>query len=131
MGKFFVAACVVMGVLLSACGSAKPGAAEPERHGTLTGFVVTGPVCPVLHAPPRSACRPRPVQGAHVDIRTRGHSVAATDTDRGGRFVVELPYGKYVVTATNPSPLGTTAQQRVELGARPTKVRLLVDSGIR
>lgn len=131
MGKLFGAACVVTAVLLSACGSTKPSTGEPERHGTLTGFVVTGPVCPVEQTPPLSACRPRPVQGAHVDIRTGGHTVAATDTDRGGRFVLDLPYGTYLVTATNPSPLATTAQQRVELGARTMKVRLLVDSGIR
>jgi hypothetical protein len=118
-------------VLVSACGSSGGVAGNPGPRGTLSGVVVTGPVCPVERVPPESACRPRPVSGAHVTISTGGRTVASIHTDKGGGFALELPYGSYVVTATNPGALHTTAQQPVHIGPRGAKARLLVDSGIR
>jgi hypothetical protein len=132
MARPFATAAVGVGavVAMSACGSAQPEHPGGAR-GTLTGRVVTGPVCPVEQNPPRAACRPRPLPAAHVAVTSAGHTVATADTDRSGRFVVELPYGTYLVTATNPGPLPSTARRRVRIGQRPATVRLLVDAGIR
>lgn len=57
--------------------------------------------------------------------------MASTHTDPAGRFRLSLPYGTYVIRATNSAPLRTTATRVVHLDGSAVSVRLVVDSGIR
>ncbi|MEZ2389311.1 carboxypeptidase-like regulatory domain-containing protein [bacterium RCC_150] len=113
-------------LLLSAC-TALPWVGVPS--GQVTGTVLTGPTCPVERV--GFECPPRPVSGAAVVAFDGDTMRGSTLTDADGAFRVTLPFGRYVIKATNAGGYASTATQEVVVSESPVHIRLIVDSGIR
>jgi hypothetical protein len=110
-----------------------PAAASAGRTG-IRGTALAGPVCPVERIPPDPNCAARPVAGAVVSVRDQaGTELARTTTGADGTYFVELPAGRYVVTAGSVDGLmGTPAPQDAAVAAGGTStVDLVYDTGIR
>jgi uncharacterized surface anchored protein len=100
----------------------------------MDGTATAGPVCPVERVPPESACAPRPVAGAVVEIRdASGKEVAQAVTASDGSFRIDLPPGVYTVEAQAAAGLmGTAGPQTVTVTrGEVTVVQLAYDTGIR
>jgi Carboxypeptidase regulatory-like domain len=110
-----------------------PGKVSDGRTG-IRGVALAGPVCPVERIPPDPSCAARPVAGAVVSVRDQaGTELARTLTGEDGTYFVELPAGRYVVTAGSVDGLmGTPAPQDAMVAAGATStVDLAYDTGIR
>jgi Carboxypeptidase regulatory-like domain len=110
-----------------------PGAASDGRTG-IRGIALAGPVCPVERIPPDPKCGARPIAGAVVSVHDQaGTEVATTTTGADGTYFVELPVGRYVVTASSVDGLlGAPAAQEVVVDAGGmSTVDLSYDTGIR
>jgi hypothetical protein len=112
--------------LLTSCAS--NGDAE-GKSGLVNGYVLTAPTCPVQRVD--QECPPRPVAGASV-VALDGSAVrGSTLTDSSGAFHVTLPYGHYVIKATNVGGYASTATDDVSVSGVPVRITLILDSGIR
>jgi Carboxypeptidase regulatory-like domain len=110
-----------------------PGTVATGRTG-IQGTATAGPVCPVERIPPDPACAARPVAGAVVSVRDpAGTDLARTLTGADGTYFVELPPGRYVVTAEPAAGLMGTpgALDAVVESGSTTTVDLAYDTGIR
>ncbi|MEO7148258.1 MAG: carboxypeptidase-like regulatory domain-containing protein [Terrimesophilobacter sp.] len=107
-------------VLLSGCN---------VHTGIVLGSVLAAPACPVQRAD--QPCPPRPVPGASVVAMVGDVISGSTLTDSNGAFQLELPTGRYLITATNVGGMRTTATEQVTISDTPRRVVLVVDSGIR
>lgn len=115
--------------ILTACGVSGPGSGATSL-GTLTGHVLSAPSCPVQQS--ASPCPPRPVVGGRVQVYQAGRLVEGLQTGSGGRFVVHLYPGNYLLVAHNAGGYASTARQRVTVTTGlTTTATLTVDSGIR
>jgi Carboxypeptidase regulatory-like domain len=118
---------------LTACGAQSAGPAG-DRSG-VTGRVRLGPQCPVERE--GDPCPDEPAADSWVTVATQqggdsyagGHVVARTTTDANGRYRVDLPPGRYVVTAQAGMSCELAAT-RVTSGAF-AKVDIPCDTGIR
>ena len=118
---------VAVAVLLL-CGCTESGRVA-GHSGLVTGYVLTGPVCPVERV--GHECPPRPVSGAAV-VALDGDAVRGTAfTDTAGAFSLALPDGRYVIEATNVGGYASTASKPVIISENPVQITLIVDSGIR
>lgn len=113
-------------LLLSGCTSP---ADQVNDSGLVEGYVLSSPVCPVERF--AQECPPRSVPGAEV-IALDGDAVrGSTITDTTGAFQLTLPYGRYLIRATNVGGYASTATQKVAVSDTPNHITLIVDSGIR
>lgn len=120
---------LVAATALLLCGCAGDSGQPAGHSGTVTGYVLTAPVCPVER--PGMECAPRPVSGASV-VALAGDTVRrSTVTDAAGAFSMTLPDGGYVIRATNVGGYASVASQDVVITDRPVEITLIVDSGIR
>lgn len=124
--RFALTLCGALTLLM--CGCADNG--NPEGHsGLVTGLVLTAPTCPVQRVD--RECPPRPVPGASV-VALDGTAVrGSTLTDSTGAFHLTLPYGRYVIRASNVGGYASTATERVSISGVPVRITLILDSGIR
>lgn len=91
------------GSFLAGCGT--EGSAPAGDQSGVAGRVHLGPQCPVETA--GDPCADEPAAGVDVTVAEQlpgelyaaGEVVATTTTDADGRFRVEVPPGRYVVTA--------------------------------
>jgi hypothetical protein len=121
----------VMVVALAGCGAAESGQGGGDTG--IRGVTVASPGCPV-----ESAASPCPGTGVvgHVRVRKVGGSeiVAEVVSSADGGFSVDVPAGRYLLTATASrglmQPQATRAIVRVYPG-RVATVTLRFDSGIR
>ncbi|WP_115787133.1 carboxypeptidase-like regulatory domain-containing protein [Arthrobacter silvisoli] len=111
------------------CGCSGDSGQPAGHFGTVTGHVLTAPVCPVER--PGMECAPRPVSGASVVALAEDTVRGSTVTDTAGAFSLTLPDGGYVIRATNIGGYASVASQDVVISDRPVQVTLIVDSGIR
>lgn len=125
---------VASGLLLVACGA--PDATDaPDPGGTarstsVTGSVQEGPTCAV--EPADAPCPPTPVEGALVQLVSRGHVLAATHSTADGSFRLAAEPGAFTIRATATGGLPGNASRPVTLTEGSTvPVRLLLDTGIR
>lgn len=126
VARFNLTWLAVAGLLL--CGCNEPGQLT-GHSGVVTGYVLTGPVCPVERV--GQECPPRPVSGAAV-VALDGDTVRGTVfTDTAGAFSLTLPDGRYVIEATNVGGYASTATEDVVISDKPVHITLIVDSGIR
>jgi hypothetical protein len=126
MARFDLTWLAVAGLLL--CGCTESGQVT-GHSGLVTGYVLTGPVCPVERV--GHECPPRPVSGAAV-VALDGDAVrGSTSTDTAGAFSLTLPDGRYVIEATNVGGYASTATEDVVISDNPVHITLIVDSGIR
>lgn len=121
--------CAATAVLVGACASSAGTGAPAGPRGTLAGRVVWQPTCPVQQFGRK--CVPSPVPGAAIEVRDSSAHVVSTRTDQRGRFRLALPYGTYVVQATGPQPLRSSASATVRIGSRGAHIVIAIDSGIR
>jgi hypothetical protein len=126
MARFNLTLLAVAGLLLSGCTES----GQVTGHsGLVTGYVLTGPVCPVERV--GHECPPRPVSGAGV-VALDGDAVrGSASTDTAGAFSLTLPVGRYVIKATNVGGYASTATEDVVISDNPVRITLIVDSGIR
>lgn len=111
------------------CACTSPGSPVTGHSKVVTGFVLTGPVCPVERV--GQECPPRPVSGAAVVAMDGDADRGPTQTDSNGAFHLTLPDGRYVLRATNIGGYASTATEHVVISDTPVHVTLVVDSGIR
>jgi len=120
-----IVAVLALSVSLSACAS---GAQEPA--GGITGIVTAGPTCPVEMA--NSPC-PLGVWTGTVRATATDGSTQETQTDREGRYRLQLPEGTYEVIpviAGGGPPSAASVSVTVAAGVMQT-LDLQVDTGIR
>ena len=120
---------LVVTATLLLCGCADEAGRVQGHTGVLTGYVLTAPVCPVERV--GQQCPPRPVHGATVAALDRDVAQGSTLTDTEGAFRLALPYGRYVIKATNVGGYASTASEHVVISDNPVQITLIVDSGIR
>jgi hypothetical protein len=126
MARFDLTLLALAGLLLCGC----TGSGQVAGHsGLVTGYVLTGPVCPVERV--GHECPPRPVSGAAV-VALDGDAIrGSASTDTAGAFSLTLPDGRYVIKATNVGGYASTATEDVVISDNPVHITLIVDSGIR
>lgn len=113
-------------VLMSGCADNRN---TSGHSGVVTGRILTAPTCPVQRV--GQECPPRPVPGSAV-VAVEGAAIrASTHTDSAGTFHLTLPYGRYVITATNVGGYPSTAAENVYVSGAPVQITLFLDSGIR
>lgn len=111
------------------CACTSPDSPVTGHSGVVTGFVLTGPVCPVERV--GQECPPRPVSGAAVVAMDGDAARGSTQTESTGAFHLTLPDGRYVLRATNIGGYASTATELVVISDTPVHVTLVVDTGIR
>ncbi len=122
----FLAAVVVVGIVIAACGG------RAVDRFPVEGFVHAGPTCPIESDPPDPACADRPVPDAVlVVVDAAGGEVASLRTDPDGRFRVELPAGTFTIV---PQPveglLGTPGDVSITVPV-DGRIDIAYDTGIR
>jgi len=140
------AAVISVGVVLAGCAGATSsrlttGGSQPTFPASTTappapagsgvyGFVTAGPTCPVER--PDQPCPPRPV-AAHIQAESAaGRTVAATDSDGAGRYLLALAPGSYTLVATTGTvfPRCPSVAVIVRAGG-PSRTDIGCDTGIR
>jgi hypothetical protein len=123
--KVLLAAALLM-VGISACASGTSGTGQV----TVGGRVLAAPSCPIARE--GSACPPKPVTGAVVDAVANGDTVASTTSGSDGTFTLQLPAGRYSLTAKVSAGFPATAMKDIDVPAAGLGgVTLTLDSGIR
>lgn len=122
-------ALLLFALLLAACGTDQTSGTE---LGTIRGRVLLAPTCPVEQV--ASPCPPRPLSDVVVRVvDAKGKVLAATTSNDGGRFEIEVRSGSYLLTASieqDPARSVIPTRVRVDAGA-VSHANVLVDSGIR
>ena len=113
-------------LLLSGCS---PWDGVTGQTGLVTGVVLSAPSCPVERI--GEECPPRPVSGASVVALVGEKVTASTRSDTEGGFRLTVPFGRYVIRATNTGGYASVASEQVAVSADPIRIKLVVDSGIR
>lgn len=124
MRVLLAAALLMVGV--TACSAGNSGTAQ----ATVSGRVVAAPSCAVARE--GSACPPKPVAGAAVEAVTNGETATSTTSASDGSFTLQLPAGRYSLTATSTTGFRATATSEIDVPATGMGgVTLTLDSGIR
>lgn len=133
MKRAFVALAVMW--VVAACGDpASVGQTTATTTYTVSGYVHSGPTCPVVITPPDPTCDDRPVAGAVLIIRDASGGLAAeTRSLSDGTFMFTLPAGTYTLV---PQPveglMGTAAELDViVVDGAVTHLDVAYDTGIR
>jgi hypothetical protein len=117
---------ILAAMLLVACGSSSTGTSS---RGVVSGVVNSAPGCPMDRV--GSPCPPRPVAGAAVVAlignKTRAHTTTGTD----GRFELKLPFGRYLIRATDTGGMKSSASTEIDVHTATVSIEIDVDSGIR
>lgn len=124
-----VSALVLFALLLAACGTDQT---SRTGLGTIRGRVLLAPTCPVEQV--SSPCPPRPLSDVVVRVEdANGKLLAATTSDDGGRFEIEVRSGSFLLTAAiEEDPARSVIPTRVRVVAGTVShANVLVDSGIR
>jgi hypothetical protein len=127
-----IIACVVAGASLTACAGTDHSANVARANASaIWGRVVIGPLCPVQRSD--SPCPDRPVQASVVIATASGHVIRMVASASNGTFSVDVPRGRYRVTAVEigsggraSRPLWVTVAPQA-----PAAVEIRIDSGIR
>ena len=123
--KVLLAAALLM-VAVTACAAGNTGTAQL----TVSGRVVAAPSCAVARE--GSACPPKPVTGAVVEAVANGDTAASTTSASDGSFALQLPPGRYSLTATSTTGFSATTTTDIDVPATGLGgVTLTLDSGIR
>jgi Immunoglobulin-like domain of bacterial spore germination len=107
----------------------------PAASG-VSGYIHTGPTCPVEQNPPNPNCADKPFAGAKVVIKSKanGSIVSQSTSDKSGNFRVTLATGTYSIDVSSasggPLPKCETKEATVASG-KFTTVDVSCDSGIR
>jgi hypothetical protein len=102
----------------------------------IAGYVLAGPVCPVITDPPDPACADRPVAGAEIVVHdASGTEVARAFSARDGTYAIGLAPGSYTVAALPVEGLMVAPQAQPvtvpDSAKEPIQVDLVYDTGIR
>lgn len=114
--------------LLVSCGNQTP---TTTAASGVEGRVLAGPTCPVESA--YSPCPDRPVETEITVVReSSGAFVKRGMSDSNGDFRIELPPGRYIVSAGGSSGIGGSqpVMAVVEEG-KFTTIEIQIDTGIR
>jgi hypothetical protein len=118
----------MLALLTTGCGSSDGPRAAVDSG--VEGLVVRGPLCPVLQSGV-----PCPDEPHEADVRiltANGDVVATVHTDKGGRFVVKLEPGGYVLVGVEQAELFFA--KPVDVVVKPhafTRAVVVFDTGIR
>ena len=130
---------LILLLLMAACGDAAAGDTTTTPTSTPQGFAVSGwvhsgPTCPVVITPPDPTCDDHPVEDAVIVIEdASGAEVARVATGVDGTFLITLPPGTYtLVPQAVEGLLGTAPEQGVVVvDAAVTGLDFAYDTGIR
>lgn len=107
--------------------------AAAGSSGSLSGYIHTGPTCPVERIPPDPACADRPYADATVAIKNNASGALTTAvSDASGTFRATLAPGTYTLEVTSASrfPICGSTEASV-ISGQVAKVDIGCDSGIR
>lgn len=112
-------------LLLTACLQTPP----PSDSG-IEGTVTIGPMCPVMQED--VPCPDQPYQAELTVLTTSGKKMIQFQTDKYGRFRVELSAGDYVLHPESPNGLPFAADLPFTVEEHKfTSLDISYDSGIR
>lgn len=116
---------LLFALFLSACQQTP----HPSDSG-LEGIVMIGPMCPVMQE--NVPCPDQPYQASFTILTTSGKKVAQFQTDKQGRFRVNLAPGNYVLHPESPNGLPFAADTPFIVEENKfTQLEISYDSGIR
>ncbi len=110
--------------------------APNPASGSISGYLHTGPTCPVERDPPDPGCGDRPYANATVTVKNKagGATIATAKSDASGNFRVTLAPGTYVIEVPKSSggvfPVCESKEATVRTG-ETVNVDISCDSGIR
>jgi hypothetical protein len=124
---------LLLGLLVSACGSTDAGSGPPPAPTGVSGVTVVDRGCPVEQ--PAKPCPTSPVR-ARVIARKIGSTdvVAQTTSAKDGSFVLRLEPGRYALVAQAAGGAPFPRAEHVTVVVKPgamAEVRIRMDSGIR
>jgi hypothetical protein len=98
----------------------------------VSGYIHTGPTCPVEKNPPDPQCADRPYSGAVVDLLKGTTLEISTRADAAGKFTVMAGPGAYAIRVETPSALPRCSDISIVIKKSTiTNVDIACDSGIR
>ncbi len=108
--------------------------ANPIASG-IKGVVMLGPTCPVMRNPPDPQCADKPYQTTlAVSIADGTRTISTVTSDSQGKFMVNLPYGTYVVQSADTRTMYPRCHSDGSIivnANRFTEVTISCDTGIR
>lgn len=123
---------IIIAIAVAACG-ASGGTQPPPANTGITGQVLLGPMCPVQTE--YDPCPDQPIEAKVKVLNQIDEEVANVQTDKEGRFTVDLPPGTYsLVPDVGGGGLGFTFGKPMVvdvIAGRYTEITLKVDTGIR
>jgi Carboxypeptidase regulatory-like domain len=120
-------ALIVATELIVACGSQRLVAGSAAS--LITGLVAAGPVAPVARP---GVPATRAVRGATVEALRENRVLAATRTDKTGRYELRLQPGTYLIRAQSDEYLSRETSKTVTVSrGQKLTVNLVLDTGIR
>lgn len=123
----------------AACPEAKatsspplPIVPPPAQSSGISGYIHTGPSCPVVRNPPDPGCADRPYANADVSVANAAGKQYQTTSNMAGNFSVALAPGTYTVTIISSNMLPRCPEQQAVVSANKfTTIDIPCDSGIR
>lgn len=104
----------------------------PAKTGGISGYVHTGPTCPVQRMPPDPACADRPYANVKVSATNVAGKEYLGQTDSSGNFSLPVPSGTYTVKVISANMLPRCEQKQAEvLVNKFTAIDISCDTGIR
>jgi Prealbumin-like fold domain len=114
-------------------GETEPGPEPlPSQGSGVKGQVLIGPACPVMRV--EDPCPDQPYQAKITVYSLNGQEVTRFETDKDGKFAVNLPPGDYILHPKSPDGRPIPSAEDVEFTVLPnefTEVIVNFDSGIR
>lgn len=106
-----------------------------ESYGSIVGTVLLGPVCPVERIPPDPECAPRPLATKFMLLSADlSKTVKTFSSDAQGKFIVDVPPGKYIVqpqSSNLPFPRCESSEVLTVPINDSVEVTISCDTGIR
>jgi hypothetical protein len=102
--------------------------------GTVSGYIHTGPVCPVEQMPPNPNCADRPYENAIVTIKSKANgATTVAKSNTSGNFSTTLTPGVYIVEIGSSSDRFPRCEIKefTIASEKTSSVDISCDSGIR
>ena len=102
------------------------------QTGTISGYIHSGPTCPVEKIPPDPACADRPFANANVTATNAAAKQYQTQSASDGNFSLLVPAGRYTVKVISSNILPRCPEQQADVTANKiTALDISCDTGIR
>lgn len=108
-----------------------PTSTPPVQTGGISGYVHTGPSCPVQTMPPTLNCDDRPYPNVEVTAINLAGKQYSGKTNSLGKFSIPVPAGTYNVKTVSVNPFPRCPEQQTEVVNKFVSIEIACDTGIR